>query len=109
MAYNFLAESEAPLDWGRLVTRLRAVGAQVEVFPIPSEAPTEKDAIGVSLPGKSATEEGSRQLERVLRMLLAEFPMEVTDLHSGRPISTGNLAEIRASVLGATVPAGGSR
>ena len=97
MAYNFLAESSESLDWARLVSRLSAVGAgMVEAFPIPAEDVEEKNAVGVSLPRKSADEEGSRHLEATLRMLMTEFLMEITDLHAGHRISTKDLADIRA-------------
>ena len=96
MAYNFLAESPVPIDWPRLVERLREMGPGVEAFPIPSADATGRDAIGLSLHGKGAHEEGSRQLESVLRVLLEEFLMDVIDLHRGRGVAFDDLAAIRA-------------
>lgn len=100
MAFNLFAESPDPIDWERLSGALRSSSTFVEFFPIPAKSKEERDAIGVSLPMRHATEAGWQELERILRFLLESFHMEITELYSGRKLSILNLGEIRGRFLG---------
>jgi hypothetical protein len=100
MSYNLLAESARIEDWETLRRELRLLSERVELFPIVAEHLGDPDGIGISVSSAHANEDGWRDLERVLRRVLRESGMTVTDLVAGSRVSESTLEKVRKRLLG---------
>jgi hypothetical protein len=99
MSYNLMAEVEGGVDWASLHALAMRRSAYVEYFPILEEAGVP-GALGISLPKRSATEEGWAELQDVLRALIREGHASIIDMYSGSAVREPDIHALRRQVLG---------
>ena len=100
MSFNLIAESKGHLNWSDISGRLHSVLSAVEVFPIPGEGGSEKDALGISIPRREATPQVWDEVARIVRLCQREFGLHVIELYSSEEISDSNLDRLREMLLG---------
>lgn len=86
MAFQLLARARTPLDWAALHRAVAPLRRQVEFVPIPASPDSFDDALGVSLPRKSANAEAWPELRALVVLLKTSFNLEVINLYTGEPV-----------------------
>ena len=94
-----MAELNGAVDWVRLHELVMRHNAHVEYFPIAPE-PGAPGALGISVPKRSANQEGWLELRAILLALIRAHHASVIDMYSGSKLGEPDVEALRQRVLG---------
>jgi len=103
MSYNFIAEKNGDYDWFEIERYFNNVKTQaIEVFPIISEAESEKYLIGISIPYYKLDRDHNfwKVFSEILKDLNQKFGFKIYDLYNGFYINDSNLNRVKDGLYG---------
>lgn len=99
MAFNLIAEfrTQEP-EWAALALRAASL-KHVECFPIEALG-SQPHALGISVPGKAANEQGWKELESLLAQLRTVHRADVIELYGGTLVTPASEESLHQALVG---------